>query len=367
MKIDILTLFPNMFDGFLTESIIKRAIKEKLVDINLVNIRNYSNDPHKKVDDEPYGGGAGMVLMCQPIFDAVKDLQKKKTKVILMSPQGITFNQKLAYNLSKEEHLIMICGHYEGFDERIRNICDMEVSIGDYVLTGGELPSMVITDSVVRLIDGVIDEQSHKEDSFKDNLLDYPNYTKPREYEGMKVPDVLLSGHHKNIEKWREEEKIKRTKERRPDLLENQDFKYKITKKNKYKKATIQVTKGYSFNPKNDAKKQDIITITKMEIIDPMFVKITAKKTVERKVYKLLKTVMMILEEGTEEENADIILDEAARIRSILNNNYLKILEREYIEAIEKRLEYIVRDFKIRKIMSVTNIEKDQEKSNRSR
>lgn len=220
MKIDILTLFPNMFDGFLNESIIKRAIERNHVEIHVHDIRSYSKDPHKKVDDYSYGGGKGMVLMPQPIFDAVDDLRTSLSKVILMTPQGVTYHQTVAYDLSKEKHLILICGHYEGFDERIRSLADMEISIGDYVLTGGELASMVVTDSIVRLLDGVIAKDSHINDSFHENLLDYPVYTKPEEFRGMKVPEVLLSGHHKNIDEWRKQEQIKRTTERRPDLLE---------------------------------------------------------------------------------------------------------------------------------------------------
>ena len=224
MKIDILTIFPNMFSGFLSESIIKRAIDKKLVEIKIHDIRSYSTDKHKRVDDYGFGGGKGMVLMPQPIFDAVDDLKTKDTKVILMTPQGKTYKQDTAYNLSKEKHLIIICGHYEGFDERIRTLADEEISIGDYVLTGGELASMVITDSITRLIDGVIEEDSHINDSFNNNLLDYPVYTKPVDFRGMKVPDVLLSGHHANIKSFREEEALKRTKERRPDLLEKRWF-----------------------------------------------------------------------------------------------------------------------------------------------
>ena len=220
MEIDILTLFPAMFDGFINESIIKRAIDNNKVQINIHNIRDYSKDPHKKVDDYGFGGGVGMVLMPQPIFDAVEALKKEDSKVILMTPQGIPYNQKMAYDLSKESHLIIICGHYEGFDERIRSIVDIEISIGDFVLTGGEIPTMAISDSIIRLIDGVIEKESHMLDSFNDNLLDYPVYTHPSDFRGMKVPDVLLSGHHANINKWRKEEQIKRTKERRPDLLE---------------------------------------------------------------------------------------------------------------------------------------------------
>ncbi|MBQ8534410.1 MAG: tRNA (guanosine(37)-N1)-methyltransferase TrmD [Bacilli bacterium] len=220
MKIDILTLFPNMFDGVFQESIIKRAVDEKKVEINLINFRDYTNDPHNKVDDTPYGGGAGMVLMCQPIFDCVKSIRTEESKVILMTPDGIPYKQKMAYDLSNEKHLIIICGHYEGFDERIRSICDLEVSIGDYVLTGGEVPAMVLVDSITRLLPGVIREDSHLEDSFNENyLLDYPTYTKPRVYEGMEVPEVLLSGDHKKINEYRYNESLKRTKERRPDLL----------------------------------------------------------------------------------------------------------------------------------------------------
>ncbi|MDD4036090.1 MAG: tRNA (guanosine(37)-N1)-methyltransferase TrmD [Bacilli bacterium] len=219
MKIDILTLFPNMFTGFLNESIIKKAIENKKVNIKIHNIRDYSTSKNKSVDDYPFGGGQGMILMCQPIFDAVADLKTGDSKVIMMTPAGKLFSQSLAYDLSNEKHLIIICGHYEGFDERIKTIVDMEVSIGDYILTGGEIPSMVITDATVRLIKGVIKEESHLEESFNENLLDYPNYTQPRNFKGMEVPEVLLSGHHENIKKWREQERLRITKEKRPDLL----------------------------------------------------------------------------------------------------------------------------------------------------
>lgn len=224
MKIDILTLFPNMFNGAFEESIIKRAIDSSKVEIKLHNFREYTKDPHGKVDDTPYGGGPGMVLSCQPIFDCVEKLKGEKTKVILLTPSGIKYQQKIAYDLSHEEHLIIICGHYEGFDKRICSIVDLELSIGDYVLTGGEIPAMVLVDSIVRLIPGVINERSHLEDSFNSNyLLDYPNYTKPRVFKGMEVPDVLLSGDHEKIKEWRYNESLKRTKERRPDLLKGDD------------------------------------------------------------------------------------------------------------------------------------------------
>ena len=219
MKIDVLTLFPDMFNGVFDESIIKRALNNGLVEINVHNIRDYSNDPHKKVDDTPYGGGAGMVLMCQPIFDAVKALRSENSKVILLTPSGKLYKQSMAIDLSLEKHLIIICGHYEGFDERIKTICDMEISIGDYILTGGEIPCMVLIDSITRLIDGVIRKESYENESFTDNLLDYPTYTKPRVYEGLSVPDVLVNGDHEKINKWRREQQIKLTEKNRPDLL----------------------------------------------------------------------------------------------------------------------------------------------------
>lgn len=220
MKIDILTLFPEMFKDIFSYSIIARAIEEKKVEIEIHNFRDYSKDPHHKVDDTPYGGGEGMVLTCQPIFDCVEALRTKDSKVILLTPDGVVYQQKIAYDLSKEKHLILICGHYEGFDDRIRTICDLEISIGDYVLTGGELASMVITDSIVRLLPGVIKENSHQNDSFNNNLLDYPTYTKPRVFRGMEVPEVLTSGNHKKIEEYRREKSIEKTQARRPDLLE---------------------------------------------------------------------------------------------------------------------------------------------------
>ena len=218
MKIDILTLFPNMFEGVFQESIIKRAIEEKHLEINLINFRDYTEDPHNRVDDTPYGGGAGMVLMCQPIFDCVSARKTEDSIVIMMTPDGIPYKQKKAYELSKKKHLIIICGHYEGFDERIKSICDLEISIGDYILTGGEIPAMVLVDSITRLIPGVIKEESHIEDSFNEDLLDYPTYTKPRNFRGLEVPEVLLSGDHKKIEEYRKTESMKKTQEKRPDL-----------------------------------------------------------------------------------------------------------------------------------------------------
>ena len=219
MTIDVLTLFPEMFTGVISSSIIKRAVADEKVTINLHNFREFSKDIHHKVDDTPYGGGCGMILACQPIFDCVNSLRRENSKVILLTPDGTVYNQKIAGTLSKEEHLILICGHYEGFDERIRSICDMELSIGDYVLTGGEIPAMVLIDSVTRLLDGVINKESYENDSFYQGLLDYPQYTKPRVYNGLEVPEVLLSGNHQKIAEFRKVQALERTKLRRPDLL----------------------------------------------------------------------------------------------------------------------------------------------------
>lgn len=219
MIIDVLTLFPEMFTGVITSSILKRAITDGKVTINIHNFREFSKDIHHKVDDTPYGGGCGMILTCQPIFDCVASLRRENSKVILLTPDGTVYNQELATSLSKEEHLILICGHYEGFDERIRSICDMEISIGDYVLTGGEVPAMVLIDSITRLLDGVINKESYENDSFYQDLLDYPQYTKPRVYNDLEVPEVLLSGNHQKIAEFRKAQALERTKLRRPDLL----------------------------------------------------------------------------------------------------------------------------------------------------
>lgn len=219
MRIDILTLFPKMIEGFLNESIIKRAINQKKISINLVDFRKYSKLSNQQVDDTPYGGGAGMVLRPEPIFDCIDAIKTPNAKVILMTPDGDVYHQKQAITFSKMKHLIFICGHYEGFDERIRTLCDYEISIGDFILTGGEIPAVAIVDSIVRLIDGVISKESLESESFTNNLLDYETYTKPREYRGMKVPDVLLSGDHKKIEEYRKESQQKRTEKRRSDLL----------------------------------------------------------------------------------------------------------------------------------------------------
>ena len=219
MRIDILTLFPKMFDGFLSESIIKRAIEKKKVTINIVDIRDYTPYKNNQVDDYQFGGGGGMIMMCEPVFNAVESVKTKDSHVILLTPRGKTYNETKAKELKELKHLIIICGHYEGFDERIYTLADSLVSIGDYILTGGEIPAMAITDSVVRLIDGVITSTSLETESFNDNLLDYPVYTKPREYKGMEVPEVLLNGNHKLINEYREKERKRITKEYRNDLL----------------------------------------------------------------------------------------------------------------------------------------------------
>lgn len=219
MKISILTLFPNMFEGFLNESIIKRAISKDIVKIEVINFRDYSIHSNNQVDDTPYGGGAGMVLMCQPIFDCIEDIKTKDSIVIMMTPDGECYNQSLAKDLTKYSHIILLCGHYEGFDERIRSIVDMEISIGDYILTGGEIPAMAITDSVVRLLDGVINKDSLMSESFENDLLDYPVYTKPADFRGLLVPEILLSGNHEKINEWRKNAQLEKTKQKRFDIL----------------------------------------------------------------------------------------------------------------------------------------------------
>ena len=220
MKFDILTLFPEMFEA-LNESIIGKAKEKNLIEINLTNIRDFSKDKHKKVDDTPYGGGAGMVMMPDVVYDAYSSIKNRENaKVIYLSPQGKTLNQEKVKELSKENHLILLCGHYEGIDQRVLDeIVDEEISIGDYVLTGGELPAMVLIDSVSRYVEGVLKAESIEEESFSSNLLEYPQYTRPEEFRGKKVPEVLISGHHENIKKWREEKALEVTKKKRPDLL----------------------------------------------------------------------------------------------------------------------------------------------------
>ena len=219
MKFDVLTLFPEMFQA-IKQSILGRAEEKNLIQINLINIRDFSKDKHKKVDDTPYGGGAGMVMRADVVYDAYKSVQNENSKVIYLTPQGKKLDQKKVEELSKEKHLILLCGHYEGIDQRvIDKIVDEEISIGDYVLTGGEIPAMVLIDSVSRYVEGVLSESSTNEESFSQGLLEYPQYTRPETFEGVKVPEILLSGHHENIKKWREEKSLENTKLKRPDLL----------------------------------------------------------------------------------------------------------------------------------------------------
>ena len=223
MKFSVLTLFPEMFTP-LKESIIGKAVEDKKIELNLINIRDFSKDKHKKVDDTPYGGGAGMVMKADVVYDAYQSVREEGAKVIFLSPQGKTLNQYKVKKLAKEKHLILLCGHYEGIDQRvIDEIVDEEISIGDYVLTGGELPAMVLIDSVSRYVDGVLSEESIKEESFTNNLLEYPQYTRPEIFHGIKVPEVLLSGHHENIKKWREEQSLKNTLQKRPNLLKGKE------------------------------------------------------------------------------------------------------------------------------------------------
>jgi tRNA (guanine37-N1)-methyltransferase len=221
MKIDVLTLFPAMFAGPLDESIIKRARDAGLLDLKIHQLRDYTHDRHKTVDDRPFGGGPGMLLKPEPIFEAVEKIAREKTRLILMSPSGRPFSQAIARELAQEKDLLLVTGHYEGFDERIREqLADDELSIGDYVLTNGALPAMVVIDAVTRLLPGVLgDDESSQDESFSHGLLEYPQYTRPADFHGMKVPDVLVSGNHAEIEKWRRAQAKQRTKERRPDLM----------------------------------------------------------------------------------------------------------------------------------------------------
>lgn len=221
MKFDVLTLFPEMFEP-LKQSIIKRAVEKNLIDINLINIRDFSEDKHNKVDDTPYGGGAGMLMKPDVVDRAYNSIKSENAKVIYLTPQGKTLNQRIVRDLSKQEHLILLCGHYEGIDQRVLDkIVDEEISIGDYVLTGGELPAMVLIDSVSRYVDGVLSDESTDEESFSNGLLEYPQYTRPEIFDNVKIPDVLISGHHENIRKWRRERSLENTFKKRPEMLEN--------------------------------------------------------------------------------------------------------------------------------------------------
>lgn len=226
MRITILTLFPEMFDGFLTNSIIKRAIGKEIVEVKIVNIRDYTNDKYGRVDTPPIGGGAGLIMKCQPIVDALKNNAKPDSFKILLSPKGKQYSQQNAIKLAKCSDIVLVCGHYEGIDERVNDYVDELISIGDYVLTGGELGAMVIADSIIRLQDGAITDSSLDEESFSDDLLEYPQYTEPKEFEGKKVPDILYTGNHQAIQKYRRKESLRITRANRPDLFK----KHKLTK-----------------------------------------------------------------------------------------------------------------------------------------
>lgn len=393
MKINILTLFPKMFDGFKSESIIKRAIEEKKVSIDLCNFRDYSKNKHNKVDDTPYGGGSGMVLMCQPIFDAVNDIKKENSKVILLSPQGTKFTQEKAYELSKEENLIFICGHYEGFDERIKTICDEELSIGDYVLTGGELAAMVVTDAVVRLVPGVIDENSHLNDSFNNNLLDYPTYTKPRNYKGMEVPDVLLSGDHKKIDEWRYNKQLKITEEKRPDLLNKR---VKLTKKSiaknkkeidlddiknikvveikeikktgKYKLQREEKTNAVTiFNPANISGyklrgKNKSNNVNKILIVKKQFISKVAMKNIMKKIDVLSYRFNIALQDDDDDATSRV-LGEAEMLKSMIISAYASYIGNENLDKIIKNINYLVNEFVKTKTIKRSNVIKENVQS----
>ena len=219
MRIDILTLFPDFFEQFLKTSVIGRAIAKEIVKVNIINIRDYSQDKNKRVDDYPFGGGNGLIMKCQPIVSALNAIKTKDAKVFLLSAQGEVYKQKKAKEFTKIEHLILICGHYEGVDARILDYIDWEISIGDFILTGGEIPAMLIADSIIRLLEGSINKDSLVEESFEDNLLEYPQYSQPRNFDGKKVPDILFSGNHKAIKIWRDKQKIINTLKKRPDLF----------------------------------------------------------------------------------------------------------------------------------------------------
>ena len=224
MKITILTLFPEMFDGFLTNSIIKRAIGKKVVEVNIVNIRDYTKDKYGRVDTPPIGGGAGLIMKCQPIVDALRDVSTPSSKKIMLNPRGRQYSQEIAIIFAKEEDLVLICGHYEGIDERVNEYVDELISVGDYILTGGEIGAMAIADSVIRLLDGAITETSLDDESFNDSLLEYPQYTEPREFEGKKVPDILYTGNHTAIKKYRRKESLRLTRQYRPDLFKKHEL-----------------------------------------------------------------------------------------------------------------------------------------------
>ena len=224
MRINILTLFPEMFDGFLTNSIIKRALAKKVVEMNIINIRDFTEDRYRRVDTPPIGGGAGLIMKCQPIVDALKSIGNPACHKVLLSPKGKQFNQQIAVNFAKLDDLTIVCGHYEGVDDRVSNYVDEEISIGDYILTGGEIGAMAISDAIIRLLDGAISDVSLEEETFTDNLLEYPQYTEPKEFDGHVVPDILYTGNHEAIEKYRRKESLRITRKYRPDLFEKHEL-----------------------------------------------------------------------------------------------------------------------------------------------
>ena len=398
MRIKVLSLFPKMFDGILNESIIKRAIDDKKVNIDVIDLRSYSKDKHNKVDDTIYGGGAGMLIKCEPVFDAIDDLKTKNTKVIMLSPDGVKYNQEKAYELSKEKNIILLCGHYEGFDERIKTICDEEISIGDYVLTGGELPSMVITDSVVRLLPGVIEELSHKNESFNDNLLDYPTYTKPRNYKGIKVPEVLLSGDHKKINEWRRDERLKVTKEKRPDLLTKKVKLEKNGIKEKKNKIFIDDVKNIKVTEVKDVKKtgiyklfktKDINAITvldpkliigyklkgraknksvdKILIVKESFIRKVALKNIQKKIDVLTYRFNLVLSNPEDDEGTSRVLGEAEMLKQMIISMYAKYLGAENLDKIIKNINYLVAEFVKAKTLQNSFVQGHEKTSERRR
>lgn len=374
MVIDILTLFPSMFDGLIQNSIVKRAIDKNKVSINIHNIRDYSVYNNNQVDDTPYGGGAGMVLMCDPIFRAIDTLKKDNSYVIMLTPQGETYTQKKAYVLSKMEHIILICGHYEGFDERILSIVDLELSVGDYVLTGGEIPAMIVVDSVTRLVDGVINRESYKNDSFNNNLLDYPTYTKPREYKGMKVPDVLLSGDHAKIDKWRYDKQVKITKEKRPDLLKHKIILKKEGIRKTGKKISLDDVKNIKVTEIKEKKKdcyklikeERLVAITvlnplkitgyklkgkskdggltKIMIVKPEFSCKIAIKNIKKKVDILNYRLNMALNDPSNDATSKV-LSEAEMLKSMIISVYSSYLGKEKLDSVIKDINRIINEF----------------------
>jgi len=355
MKIDFLTLFPNMYDGFLSESIISRAVTNKKVEINIHNFRDYSKDVHKKTDDTPYGGGSGMVLMCQPIFDCVNSIKTEKSKVIMLTPDGETFNQEMAYDLASESHLIFLAGHYEGFDERIKSIVDREVSIGDYVLTGGELPSMVMADAIIRLVPGVILEDSHLKESFNNDTLDYPTYTKPRVFAGMEVPEVLLNGDHKKIENFREESSLMKTLEKRPDIdLKKGISNFYVVRDNKSKEVfyvEFEKMTGYDITPKNKIPSKDMIKVSKMILVKPSLIEKLLRKKIDIKIQHLFNRIFSFLETDGNIEGTNLLLDETDHLAVLVRNNYSEFLGDEEIKETLRKLSILSQELKKNQLM----------------